>query len=241
MEINLVSVFLCILYLMSIVAKSKNDLKKSETGRNLLLGIENRTISILRWRSEANVYSDLKSLKNLLLKTMLAIILFTLLLFQFEIKPNIVLSYLFVFNALLFFSLEWFLDIRKVTFGMAGYMILITGTPFLLWGIGRITGIDTLGMLRTQLYLFPWSDLTEYEFLSRVTVFAGISSLFFLLIWLLINLIPSIILFSLIYLTNKVSFSLVNLKENEVRSFFDYAYILIPVYFMLKSVFFNGT
>ncbi|WP_233358140.1 hypothetical protein, partial [Vibrio cholerae] len=84
-------------------------------GQQFLNGLENGTVSILRWRAESGADLDMVGIKKVLLISTIVLFVAAFIMLANGFQLNIYFASIFLINFLLFISVEWFLDIKKET------------------------------------------------------------------------------------------------------------------------------
>lgn len=230
-------IVLFILYVISLVVMADTKLKEFPAGLRFLNGLEDGTVSTLRWRADSDPSLDMIGIKKALLIS--TTILFILIFFMVsnEIELNIYIVSVFLVNLLLLSSVQWFLDIKKETMKMFGFIGFAVISPWLMYFFGESVGIssnfiDKLIDQNSQFEIFQGSD---YFILGNLSILLFICSAMILVLWIIMVTVPSIILLWFIKIVNRVSILLVNIERQKVQLFFVGINILVPIWFFAKD------
>lgn len=212
-------------------------LKEFSAGQRFLIGLENGTISVLRWRAESDPDLDLLGIKKFLLLSTVLLFLVSFLMMTNGIQPNIYLAATFFVNFVLFTSVQWFLDIKTETLKMIGFIGLIVASPWIMHFVGESAGINPnfTDIFRKHFSSMGFSAGSDYQFLTEFSLVLLMSCSMMLGSWLIIVTIPSVLLLFTIKLINKVSVLLVNIERQKVQLFFVGVNILVPIWFFAKD------
>ncbi len=103
------------LYTVSVIVVMDSKLKEFNSGRLFIEGLESGAISIVNWRANADVVSDLKKVKRVLAISTAIMFVVAFIMMTSELTPNLYFSIIFFINLFIFLSLEWYLDIKRET------------------------------------------------------------------------------------------------------------------------------
>ncbi len=197
-----------------------SKLKEFPGDRQFLNGLENGTVSVLRWRAQSDADSDMVGIKKVLLISTVVLFVAVFIMMSTGIQPNIFFASIFLVNLMLFSSVQWFLDIKKETIKMVGFMILIVALPWIMHLLGESVG---------------FSQESDYHFLVELSLFRMLGASMMLGASIIMFTIPSIALLWSVKAINKASFVLVNIERQKVQLFFVAVNILVPIWFFVKD------
>lgn len=228
-------VLIFFLYLISLVIMADSKLKEFPSGKKFLESIENGTVSVLRWRADSDVASDLSKLKKILLITAVIMFVLSYIMMINDYQPNIFFAFIFIINSLMYFSLQWFLDIKKETLKMVGFLVVIVISPWVLHLLGESQGITPsfARIFRGRFGPMLSDNLTEYQLLTELSIILFLGGSIVVGIWIFMFAVPSILLFWFIQILNKASFHLSVLSREKVQLFFVAVNILAPIWFFI--------
>lgn len=212
-------------------------LKEYPAGQRFLNGLENGTVSTLRWRAEADPDLDMVGIKKVLLISTVTLFVVAIVMMSNGMHPNIYFASTFFVNFLLFSSVQWFLDIKKETIKMVGFMGFIVISPWLMHFLGESVGLSPSF---TDLFRVQFSPLgiyqgSDYQFLVELSLILLLSTAMMLGFWIMMVTIPSVALLWFIKVVNSVSILLVNIERQKVQLFFVGVNILVPIWFFAKD------
>ncbi len=212
-------------------------LKEFPAGQRFLNGLENGTVSTLRWRAESDPDLDMVGIKKILLISTVILFIAAFIMMSNGMQPNIYFASTFLINFLLFTSVQWFLDIKKETIKMVGFMGLTVASPWLMHFLGESAGIKPsfIDLFRVQFTPLGFSQGSDYQFLGELSLILLLGSAMMLGFWIIMVTIPSVALLWLIKITNRVSILLVNIERQKVQLFFVGVNILVPIWFFAKD------
>ncbi|TVV44873.1 hypothetical protein [Thalassolituus sp. C2-1] len=230
-------IFLFFLYVISLIVMADTKLKEFPSGQRFLNGLEDGTVNLLRWRAEADADLDMIGIKKFLLISTLILFVTAFIMMSNDIKPNIYFASTLLVNFLLFSSVQWFLDVKKETFKMIGFMLLTVATPWIMHFFGEISGISPsfIDIFRDQFQPLGFTQDSDYLFLSELSLILLLGCAMMLGSWLIMLAIPSVTLLWLIKIINRVSFLLVGIERQKVQLFFIGVNILVPIWFFAKD------
>lgn len=230
-------IILFILYVISLVVMADTKLKEFPAGQRFLNGLEEGTVSTLRWRAESDADLDMVGIKKVLLITTVILFIAAFFMLSNGLQPNIYFLSIFLVNFLLFSSVQWFLDIKKETIKMVGFMTLLVASPWLMYLLGESAGINPsfMDLFREQFSRFGFSQESDNQFLIELSLILLFGSAMMLGFWIIMLTIPSIILLWSIKSINKASVLLVNVERQKVQLFFVAVNILVPIWFFAKD------
>jgi len=229
--------FFFMLYVISLVVMADTHLKAHPASRKFLAGLEDGTVSVLRWRAESDVAHDMIGIKKILLMSTVIFFVVAFIMMANQVRPNIYFSSIFLINLLLFTSIQWFLDFKRETLKMMGFLLIVVASPWLLYLLGESANIQPgfADIFRTQFNAMGLTPETDYQVLTDLSIALFFGSAMMLGSWIIMLTVPSILLLWSIKGLNKVSFILVNLERRNVRLFFVAVNILVPVWFFIKD------
>ncbi|MDN3486266.1 hypothetical protein QL989_13055 [Pseudoalteromonas sp. APC 3224] len=230
-------IILFFLYVISLVVMADTKLKEFPSGQRFLNGLENGTVTTLRWRAESDPDLDMVGIKKVLLISTVILFIVAFLMMSNGIQPNIYFASTFLVNFLLFTSVQWFLDIKKETIKMVGFVGLIVASPWLMYFLGESAGISPsfTDIFRIQFSPLGLSQDSDYLFLRDLSLLLLLSSSMMLGFWIIMVTIPSVVLLWFIKIINRVSILLVNIERQKVQLFFVGVNILVPIWFFAKD------
>ncbi|CAB1261886.1 hypothetical protein ACLB4W_003552 [Vibrio cholerae] len=230
-------ILLFVLYVISLVIMADTKLKEFPAGQQFLNGLENGTVSILRWRAESDADLDMVGIKKVLLISTIVLFVAAFIMLANGFQLNIYFASIFLINFLLFISVEWFLDIKKETMRMVGIMVILVISPWLFYFLEQSVGVPPvfIDLFKIQLSPLGLADGSDYEILGALSVMLLIGSSMLLGFWVITVTVPSVTLFWLLKVINKMSFLLVNVERQKVQLFFVAVNILVPIWFFAKD------
>jgi hypothetical protein len=212
-------------------------LKEFPAGHRFLNGLEDGTVNLLRWRAEADADLDMMGVKRFLLISTVVLFVAAFLMMLSGSQLNIYFASILVVNFLLFSSVQWFLDIKKETIKMVGFMLLIIATPWLMHFIGESAGLkpNFTEAFKDRFQPLGFSTESDYKFLAEFSLILLLGCATMLGTWIIMLATPSIVLLWLIKTINKVSLLLVGIERQKVQLFFVGVNILVPIWFFAKD------